>query len=293
MKRVLLYLAVFLCLPMCLLAQTPAFPLPEVPQMLVNPTDRANYVAVHYWDGFDFKNNALIGKPEITEQGFANFISIMPYVTEKKAAFTAFSRRMTENPKMMEHLLEVSERYLFDNFSPVYDEELFLLMVNELLEQPKLSLAQSERLRYLREIALKNRVGRAATDFVFVQRNGKRMSLKEVKADYVLLYLNDPECSACKQIKEALENSEIICRWKNSGWMKVVSVCIEGKTTGWQNIPAPEGWVDGCDMDRRLLEDDLYDLRNLPAIYLLDADKKIMLKNATVQRLEQVLEQLR
>ena len=75
--------------------------------------------------------------------------------------------------------------------------------------------------------------------------------------------------------------------------MKVVSVCIEGKTTGWQNIPAPEGWVDGCDVDRRLLEDDLYDLRNLPAIYLLDADKKIMLKNATVQRLEQVLEQLR
>ena len=293
MKRVLLYLAVFLCLPMCLLAQTPAFPLPEVPQMLVNPTDRANYVAVHYWDSFDFKNNALIGKPEITEQGFANFISIMPYVTEKKAAFTAFSRRMTENPKMMEHLLEVSERYLFDNFSPVYDEELFLLMVNELLEQPRLSLAQSERLRYLRGIALKNRVGRAATDFVFVQRNGKRMSLKEVKADYVLLYLNDPECSACKQIKEALENSEIICRWKNSGWMKVVSVCIEGKTTGWQNIPAPEGWVDGCDVDRRLLEDDLYDLRNLPAIYLLDTDKKIMLKNATVPRLEQVLEQLR
>lgn len=187
----------------------------------------------------------------------------------------------------------MSERYLFDSFSPVYDEELFLLMVNELLEQPKLSLAQSERLSYLRGIALKNRVGRSATDFVFVQRNGKRMSLKEIKADYVLLYLNDPECSACKQIKEALENSEIICRWKNSGWMKVVSVCIEGKTTGWQNIPAPEGWVDGCDVDRRLLEDDLYDLRNLPAIYLLDADKKIMLKNATVQGLEQVLEQVR
>lgn len=71
------------------------------------------------------------------------------------------------------------------------------------------------------------------------------------------------------------------------------STSNEGKTTGWQNIPAPEGWVDGCDVDRRLLEDDLYDLRNLPAIYLLDADKKIMLKNATVQRLEQVLEQVR
>ena len=184
MKQFILYIIVCLGLSVQVNAQNGNFPLPEVPQMLVNPTDRANYVAVHYWDGFDFKNNALIGKPEITEQGFANFISIMPYVTEKKEAFAVFAKRLAENVKMQEHLLEVSERYLFDNFSPVYDEELFLLMVNELLEQPKLSLAQSERLRYLREIALKNRVGRAATDFVFVQRNGKRMSLKEVKADY-------------------------------------------------------------------------------------------------------------
>ena len=293
MKRIFTLIFVGLCLCMILQAQNGNFPLPEVPQVLTTPTDRANYLAIHYWDRFDFRNNDLIGKPEITEQGFANFISIMPYVTEKTEAFAVFAQRMTENPKMMEHLLEVSERYLFDNFSPVYDEELYLLLIDELLKQTKLSLAQRERLRYQQGVALKNRVNRVATDFRFVQRNGKQISLKEVRGNYVLLYLNDPECSACKQIKEALVKSEIISRWKDNGRMKVVSVCIEGKTAGWQNIPAPEGWVDGCDENRRLLEEDLYDLRNLPAIYLLDVDKKILLKNATVQRLEQVLEQLR
>ena len=75
--------------------------------------------------------------------------------------------------------------------------------------------------------------------------------------------------------------------------MKVVSVCVEGKTTGWKNMPASSGWIDGCDEHRRLLEEDLYDLRNLPAIYLLDKDQRIILKNATVPRLEQVLEQLK
>ena len=138
MKRILLYLAVFLCLPMCLMAQTSAFPLPEVPQILVNPTDRANYLAVHYWDGFNFKDNTLIDKPEVTEQGFSNFVSIMPYVTEQKSAFAVFAKRMAENSKMLQHLLEVSERYLFDNFSPVYNEELYLLLVEELLKQPPL-----------------------------------------------------------------------------------------------------------------------------------------------------------
>lgn len=282
-----------LCLPCTSVAQTASFPLPEVPQMLASPTDRANYLAAHYWDRFDFKDHSLINKPEITEQGFANFVSIMPYVTEKKEAFSVFAQRMAKDSKMLAHLLEVSERYLFDNFSPVYDEELYLMLIEELLKQPQLSLEQKERLRYQQKLALKNRLNRVATDFGFVDRKGKRMNLREVKADYVLLYLNDPECSACRQIKEGLVASDIVARWKNSGRMKVLSVCIEGETEGWKNILAPEGWIDGCDKQRILVEEDLYDLRNLPAIYLLDAEKRIILKNATLQRLEQTLKQLK
>jgi len=274
-------------------AQMATFPLPEVPQMLATPTDRANYLAIHYWDRFNFKDNALINKPEITEQGFANFISIMPYVTEKQEAFAVFAKRMAENPKMLAHLLEVSERYLFDNFSPVYEEELYLILVQELLESPQLSLVQKERLRYQQKVAMKNRTNELATDFAFVLRNGKQMSLKEVKADYVLLYLNDPECDACQKVKKGLESSEVVTQWRRNGKMKILSICIEGKTSGWKNLPAPNGWVDGCDEKKDLLEQDLYDLRNLPAIYLLDVNKRILLKNATLQRLEQVLKQMK
>ena len=293
MKRIIVYIVIILCLPWTSGAQTASFPLPEVPQMLATPADRANYLAIHYWDRFDFKDHSLINKPEITEQGFANFISIMPYVTQKKEAFAVFARRMAGDSRMLVHLLEVSERYLFDNFSPVYDEELYLMLVEELLQQPSLTLVQKERLRYQQKIAMKNRLNQLATDFGFVTRDGKQMTLKDVQADYVLLYLNDPECSACRQIKESLEASEIVARWKSSGRMKILSVCIEGETEGWKNLPAPEGWIDGCDKRRILLEEDRYDLRNLPAVYLLDADKRIVMKNATLQRLEHTLKQLK
>lgn len=293
MKRIILSIFMLLCLLGIMKAQTATFPLPEVPQMLATPTDRANYLAIHYWDRFDFKDNSLIDKPEITEQGFANFISIMPYVTEKQEAFAVFAKRMTVNPKMMAHLLEVSERYLFDNFSPVYEEELYLLLVKELLGKPQLSLVQKERLRYQQKVAMKNRVGQVAADFGFVLRDGKRMTLKGVEADFVLLYLNDPECEACQKIKSGLEASEVVEQWRKNGRMKVLSVCIEGKTAGWKNLPAPSGWIDACDDNTVLLEQDLYDLRNLPAIYLLDVNKRILMKNATLQRLEQMLKQMK
>lgn len=293
MKRIVLSIFMLLCLLGIVKAQTAAFPLPEVPSILVTPTDRANYLAVHYWDRFDFKDNSLIDKPEVTEQGFANFISIMPYVTEKQEAFSVFAKGMTANPKMLAHFLEVSEHYLFDNFSPVYDEELYLMFLEAALKQPKLSLVQRERLRYHQKMAMKNRIGTQATDFGFVLRNGKQMTLKGVEADYVLLYLNDPECEACQKVKNGLEASEVIAQWRKTGRMKVLSVCIEGKTAGWKNLPAPSGWIDGCDENRQLLEQDLYDLRNLPAVYLLDANKRILLKNATLQRLEQMLKQMK
>lgn len=293
MKRIILSIFMLLCLSGIMKAQTATFPLPEVPQMLATPTDRANYLAIHYWDRFDFKDNSLIDRPEITEQGFANFISIMPYVSEKQEAFAVFAKRMAENPKMLAHLLEVSERYLFDNFSPVYEEELYLMLVEKLLKQSQLSLVQKERLRYQQKVAMKNRVGQLAADFGFVLRDGKRMTLKEVKADYVLLYLNDPECEACQKIKSGLEASEVVAQWRKNGRMKVLSVCIEGKTAGWKNLPAPSGWIDACDDNKVLLEQDLYDLRNLPAIYLLDVNKRILLKNATLQRLEQMLKQMK
>ena len=293
MKRIILSIFMLLCLSGIMKAQTATFPLPEVPQMLATPTDRANYLAIHYWDRFDFKDNSLIDRPEITEQGFANFISIMPYVSEKQEAFAVFAKRMAENPKMLAYLLEVSERYLFDNFSPVYEEELYLMLVEKLLKQSQLSLVQKERLRYQQKVAMKNRTGQVATDFGFIQRNGNRMTLKEVKADYVLLYLNDPECEACQKIKSGLEASEVVAQWRKNGRMKVLSVCIEGKTAGWKNLPAPSGWIDACDDNKVLLEQDLYDLRNLPAIYLLDVNKRILLKNATLQRLEQMLKQMK
>ena len=44
MKQFILYIIVCLGLSVQVNAQNGNFPLPEVPQMLVNPTDRANYV---------------------------------------------------------------------------------------------------------------------------------------------------------------------------------------------------------------------------------------------------------
>ena len=58
--------------------KTREFRLPDMPVTLTAPGDRAAYLSLHYWDHFDFADTSLISRPEITEQAFVDFISILP-----------------------------------------------------------------------------------------------------------------------------------------------------------------------------------------------------------------------
>ena len=60
----------------------------EVPAMLSTPEERAQYVAAHYWDKFDFTDTAAyLDKPAVTEQGMADFLNILrQYVAPSDAA---------------------------------------------------------------------------------------------------------------------------------------------------------------------------------------------------------------
>ena len=64
------------------------------------------------------------------------------------------------------------------------------------------------------------------------------------------------------------------------GTSAVVSVCIGTDPEVWKETVCPTGWIDGIDEEQTLMHDAVYDLRTVPAIYLLDRNKRVLLKNA-------------
>ena len=56
------------------------FRLPEIPVTLKEPQQRAEYLALHYWDHYNFTDTASIHSPGDTEQILSDYISILPYV---------------------------------------------------------------------------------------------------------------------------------------------------------------------------------------------------------------------
>ena len=265
---------------------TEEFRLPEVPVLLTDPAERAAYLAVHYWDYFNFADTTLISRPEITEQAFVDFISILPYTAKVQVAVDTLFRRAMVKKEMLYHFISLADKYLYEPNSPMHNEELYILILRALVDNPHLEEKDKIRPRHLLEIALKNRPGDVAADFTVTCRDGKRRHLSKLKANHILLYFNAPDCGECQRVKECLSSSPRVNELLESGRLKLFSVCIDGKTDAWEKTTFPPHWIDGYDEKRQLRHERVYDLKAMPTLYLLDDKKRVILKNTSVEQIE-------
>ncbi len=291
MKRIItIAIASVICLSIP--AQKAEFPLPTIPSQLTKPAERANYLALHYWDLYNFEDLSLIGNEDISEQGFCNYISIMPHVTQKKEAFDLLISKLDTKTKMLDYFIDLAQKYLTDPQSPVYDEELYILMLESLAASEKLPETKKEQLNYKLSMSKKNRVGSVATDFEILLRDGKHERLSNIDGEYILLYFGDPDCNVCNNAKNQLLASTAINKMVSNHTLTIVSICVEGKTDVWEATPAPQSWIDACDEKQVIYEEELYEMASIPSFYLLNSNHHVMLRDVPVEYIIKYLQDL-
>lgn len=138
-----------------------------------------------------------------------------------------------------------------------------------------------------------NDVGNPANDFTYLTPNGERSRMYNMEAEHLLLFFYNPECNACKEMSSALKKSSIITKEVAKGMLKVLCVYTDYDLSTWyrhlQDFPSQ--WIHGRDEDEYMYKNDVYDLRAIPTIYLLDRNKKVVLKDCTsLEELENKLE---
>jgi len=260
-----------------------------VPATLREPADRADYLAVHYWDHFDFADTVLIGRPEISEQAFVDFLSVLPYTRNAAAAVdTLYTRASAENTALY-YFIKLGDKYLYEPNSPMHDEELYILVLQSLIDNPRIAAIDKLRPRKLLELALKNRPGGPAADFEFLGRDGVKRRMSSLTAEYTLLYFYDPTCDECGRVKKRLASTPIVGDMLQSGRLDVLSVSVAGDDEVWRRLDVPKGWTDGRDPGERLVRNAVYDLKAMPTLYLLDPEKRVLLKDASAEQVEEYL----
>jgi hypothetical protein len=140
-------------------------------------------------------------------------------------------------------------------------------------------------------LSQQNNIGSAANDFPYTTPSGSVKRMYDLKANFLLLYFNNPECEACKEMKAALSQSIIINQKLKTGELKVLSVYADTDEKTWRTHLGeyPRQWIQGI-TDGMLRKNKVYDLSAIPTMYLLDKDKRVLLKDYfTSQAIEELV----
>lgn len=271
----------------------PVFKMVDIPTVLTSPEERAEYLVLNYWNKFDFADTAYIAENNVLEQAFVDYIDILPH-TKYETAVGSLKKTMGKaavEKKMYARFFELFEKYLYEPNSPMRNEELFIPVLENVVASPQVDEVNKVRPRNLLQLALKNRPGEQANDFRFTLADGQTLSLHKVKAEYLLLFFYNPGCVSCESAKDNINVSNIITPLLASGKLKIAAIYTDEELDEWKNytVNIPEQWINGYDRDVYIKNEEVYDLKASPTIYLLDKDKKVLLKDVYVNQVEDFL----
>lgn len=294
MCRVLLF--VMACLFGVNEGKAQSFPYPTIPEELRTPVERGTYLLAHYWDNFDFADTTLIHQPEISEQGFANFVDLLPRIgTDSTAAVNgvkafaekAFAKQTPDVTRT--YFAKLTEHYLYDPNSPLRSDDLYLLFLPQLCAA-EWDEATLTRYRYVMVNLRKNQPGTVATDFSYVDRKGQKGTLHETEGEMLLLYFYDPDCEDCHRTTELMRKDSLFCE---NPRLKVLAIYPYENVTEWRSKvqPFPSEWIDAYSPKGEIDSAGLYFLRATPTIYLLDREKHVILKDASIELIRHFLQE--
>jgi hypothetical protein len=275
---------------------TSAFPLPEVPESIKDNRQRAIYLSKNYWESFNFNDTSLISQVEITEQGFVDYIHILNYIPfndAKKSQKNLFNQAK-EHPKMYAHFASLFQKYYYDKDSPFRNEELYIPVLDIILKSKILSAGDKESYDFQREMIHKNRVGTKASDFVYTLPNGESNRMRAFKSDYLLLLFSHPNHSDCVSVRENINNSEILKKVFshnsfNRNMLMVLNIYPGNDIMLWReelSSMSKENWINAYDKGMVITKERVFDIQDIPTIYLLDKNKRIILKDASLEEIE-------
>ena len=192
-------------------------------------------------------------------------------------------QKASKSKPMFEYFLFLAEQVLHNPNSTVRDDEKYIPVLESAIASPLLDEYERKPYEYDLSIALQNRVGRAANDFLYTLPSGCTKRMYDIEAEYLLVFISNPGCPMCREVREQLLSSPMLNELSERGDMKVLVLYPDEDLAAWRDHlkDYPSAWINGYDKGKTITQQRTYDLRAIPAMYLLDSKKRVMAKDCT------------
>lgn len=257
-------------------------PSPEPPADSVR---RLAGLAEHDWDSFNWNDARWITEESALEEAFMFWADLLGRIPEAARLSGTLLHKVDSHLRLL--LLDAAGYFWQHPGSMFRNEELLIPMLEAAIAAPGIGDIRKARLRARLASALRNRPGTRAADFTYTTGDGTRGTLQSFKAEYTLVMFYTPGCPECGRIEESIQRSEVFAPLIASGRLKMLAIYPGKDIEAWrEHLPQmPAGWTAG----HAPMEKDgtaAYDLPGIPALYLLDRDKTVLVRNRPVDVIE-------
>lgn len=289
MKKLLMSMLLLLACSMGGRAQEVSFPYPAIPDVIVDEQARLSYVLEHFWDNYRFDDLSQPNR-DVAEQGFVDYINLMQYADSATCATAArvLTDSITATEERLKHFDGLIDHYLGNPDSPMKNDVTYAHLLSAIVPRLAEGDATRSRLAYRLALVVKNQPGTMAADFEYIDRQGRHHRLYDTQSPLTLLVFSDPECEHCHEIMPRIIGNATL---QNDPRLTVLNIYPDENRKAWeQDVKTlPQNWREGRSPEGEIMRKQLYALPALPSLYLLDREKRVLVKDGTLELVLQVL----
>lgn len=272
--------------------QTPV--VPPVPDGVDSIWFKYSYYRDHFWDGISIADPGLLRSPMLSNKIMDYLDNVI--IQQADSVIIAVDQLIQDsksNDEAFRYLLiTLTNKY---ESSPVMGfDKVFVHLVDQYYLTNQASWTDTETIKKLKERAASirpNFIGNPAPAFTLQDTLGIDFSLYDIQADYTILYFYDPDCGHCKKATPILYEAypEL-----NAKGVEVLAICATTDSKRWHKfiVEYDLDWLNLADMESKTNIKYYYDVRTFPTVYILDKDKKILIKKIASEDIPQIIDQL-
>ncbi len=270
--------------------------IPEPPRnpdgSLVDSNYGYNYYINHYWDNMDFSDPALLYTPAFYPRIKTYFDDIVPPLVDSVIKYAdILIEKAKDNPELFKYIVwYLTNKYERSQY--VAHDAIFVHMVQNYYAKglcPWTDEAVLERMVTQANKLSHILIGTKAPELYMPDTNGVFRSNYESKRKYTIMWFWDLNCGHCKTATPKLV--EFYNRAHDSLNFEVYAICMTTDLEKWKAaiIEKQLPWINvggnQANIDYRVV----YDVTTTPVLFVLDQDKKIIVKKIGVDELENFL----
>jgi len=248
----------------------------------------------HYFDHTDFRDERLL-RNNFWHTFFDGFFAqhVVPTPDSLMVAIDEVLAKMPRNAAFYQFSVLRLTQFFEQNEAPGADR-IFVHLADKYLrktETPWLDLATLERLAYKADAHRPNLTGSLAINFELPDETGKTHTLYGVQAPVTMLVFYSPLCEQCKETMPKIYQTYLDYSPKG---IKAIALNTDKHHGYWKKFVSQQNW-EWLDLASPNGLEDLekqFAAVNLPVIYLLDKDKRIVAKRVRPDKLGEVLSRM-